>query len=196
MPERFGFACFLSTPDVPSPASVISAAVAAFPDRIGSPIEAMVLDVRSNRSETQPWPTGETLLRRHPGPTELLFAYFASLRSNSGRVCVSFGWTKVAARITISFEDMAIADQEAEIQQACQRLHRLGFASAMDTVVAAGGEIGFDGELEAATQALATMLAPLSLAQWIACDAGILPQYHTYFGIICRAGSTCVLRRG
>ena len=67
---------------------------------------------------------------------------------------VSFGRTRVAATMTISLEYMAIADQEAEIRQACQRLHRLGIAAAVGTVVAAGGEIGFDGELVGTTQAL------------------------------------------
>jgi hypothetical protein len=195
MSERFGFACFLPEPHLTSPASAISAAAAALPDRIGSPIEAMVLDVQSNRTEKRQWPTGETLLHRHPGPTELLFVYYASLRSNSGRICIGFRRTMVAATITVSLEDMAIADQDAEIAGACRRLRSFGLASAADCVVAAGGEIAFDENAETSEQALATLLVPLSLAQWIACDGAMLPRGYLGFEVACRVGSTCVLRR-
>jgi hypothetical protein len=195
MPERFNFACFLSKPDMPSPASAISAASAAFPDHIGSPIEAMVLDVRSYRTETQRWPTGEILLHKYPGPTELLFAYNSSLRSNAGRVCISFRRTIGTATMIVSLEDMAISGQGGEIAEACSRLHSYGLALATDCIVAAGGEIGIDGAPETPTQVLAAMMAPSSLARWIAYDAARLPEGHLGFEVVCRGGRTCVLRR-
>ena len=108
MPERFGFACFLSGPKFQSPAIAVSAAAAAFPDRIGMPVKAMVLDVHSGRQEVRSWPSGEVLLHDTPSPTELLFTYYTSLGSSTGRVCIGFDGSKAAATLTVTLPDMAI----------------------------------------------------------------------------------------
>jgi hypothetical protein len=195
MPERFDFACFLLKPEMPSPQSAISGAVATFPDRIGSASKAMVLDVRSKRAVTQTWPAGRALLQKHPGPTELLFVYHSSLKTSGGYVCISFRRTTLAAELVVSLEDMAIADEDAEITEACLRLRCPGLGLASDCVVAAGGELGGDEMPGTPAQLLNTLMAPMSLARWIACDGARLPEDHFGFEVVCRSGATSVLHR-
>jgi len=195
MSERFGFACFLYGPKFQSPASAISTASAAFPDRIGMPVEAMVLDVQSDRQEVRPWPGGEALLHHAPGPTELLFTYYTSLGSSPGRVCIGFEQSNAAATVTVSLPNMAIANQHDDVAAACGRLHGLCLALCAACVVAAGGEIEFEKTHETTADALAAMLAPLSVAQWIASDAESLLSGHPGFEIVCQSGAAVVLRR-
>jgi hypothetical protein len=195
MPERFGFACFLPIPKFPSPASVISLAAAAFPGRIGMPVEVTVLDVQSGHHKVHPWSSGEALLQYAPGPTELLFAYYTSLGNRAGRVCIGFGWSKAAARMTVSLPDMTIADQYDDIASGCVRLHGLCFALGVGCVVAAGGETNFDERHDTTAEALAAVLSPSSGAQWVATDAGSLLSGHAGFEMVCQAETTIVLRR-
>lgn len=183
MPERFSFACFLLKPEMPSPESAFSGAVAAFPDRIGSASKTMVLDARSNHIVTQKWPVGRTLLQKHPRPTELLFVYHSSLKTSGSYVCISFGRTTLAAELVVSLEDMAIAGEDAEITEACLRLRGVGLGLASDCVVAAGGELGGVGAQETPAQFLNALIAPGSLARWIAYAEARLPEDHFGFEV-------------
>jgi hypothetical protein len=195
MPERFNFACVLFEPHLPSPESAISSVAAAFPDRIGSPVEVVVHDVGSKYTESQRWPTGQVLLGRPLGPTELLFVYYLSLRTTSGRVCISYKRGMFMITLTVSLEDMAIADEGVEVSEACLQLRNFGLGFATDCIVAAGGEIEFNGAPQTPAEALATMIAPFSLAQWIACEAAPPPEGHFGFEVVRQTGRTCVLSR-
>jgi hypothetical protein len=194
MPERFNFACYLFEPLYPTAAAAISAVAAALPDHVGSPIEVMVLDFQSHKCVTNPWPSGEALLQVHPGPTETFFAYYTSRRLASGRVCISFHGGVTANSITVSLEDMTIAEDIPAIVEACFRLRNIGSTLANDCVVGAGGELELDSELVSSDQALAELLNPLSLAQWIAFRPGLTNDYID-FKAVRQSGGATVLQR-
>jgi hypothetical protein len=194
MPERFNFACYLFEPLYPTAAAAISAVAAALPDHVGSPIEAMVLDFQSHKCVTNPWPSGEALLQTHPGATEIFFVYYTSRRFDSARVCISFHGGVTANSITVSLEDMTIAKDIPTIVEACFRLRNIGSTLASDCVVGAGGELELDSELASSDLALAELLSPLSLAQWIACRPGLTNDYMD-FQAVRRSGGTTVLQR-
>lgn len=195
MAERFAFACFLFQPSISSVASAMETAAAMFPDRIGQPVEAMVLDIQTADIRAEPWRSEARLLGRLPTPTEIFFAYYATFRSNSDRVCLSFQQSG-AATLTISLEDMAISDQVDEITDTCFRLRDWGLGVASDCIVAAGGEIGLDPELGTPLRALSALMNDQSLASWIAWDAVQASGGYSGFGFVRCAGRTCVLRRG
>lgn len=194
MPERFNFACYLFEPSFPTAAVAISAVAAALPDHVGPPIEAMVLDFHSHGCVTHPWPSGEALLQMHPGPTEIFFAYYASRRFASGRVCISFHGGVTANSITVSLEDMAITKDIPAILEACFRLRNVGSTLASDCVVGAGGELELDSDLASSDQALAELLNPLSLSQWIAYRPGLTNDYMDFQAVRHSAGTTVLQR--
>jgi len=194
MPERFSFACYLFEPLFPTAAAAISAVAAALSDHVGSPIEAMVLDFQSHKCVTKALPFGEALLQTHPGPTEIFFAYYTSRPLASGRACISFHGGVTANSITVSLEDMTIAKDIPAILEACFRLREIGSSLARDCVVGAGGELELDSELASPDQALAELLSPLSLAQWIAYRPTLANDY-TDFKAVRQSGSTTVLQR-
>jgi hypothetical protein len=130
----------------------------------------------------------------HPGPTEIFFAYYASRRFASGRVCISFHGGVTANSITVSLEDMTIAKDMPAILEACFRLRNIGSALASDCVVGAGGELELDAELASSDRALAELLKPLSLAQWIACHPS-LTNDHIGFKAVRHSKDTMVLQR-
>jgi hypothetical protein len=172
----------------------MNAAAAALPGLIGAPVETMVLDVQLDQQTVKPCGAAETLLRAHPARTQILFAYYASLHCEAGRVCVSFSQASAACVVTISLPDMAIAHDPEQVVAICLGLHAVGGVLAGACVVAAGGEIELDAELGSPARALANAMDPQSLAQWVACDDSLM-GHQNLFQVVRRAGNTLVLKR-
>lgn len=194
MPERMNFASFYERPRFGSPRLPIGRVAGLMGSAAGVAVEAMLLDRRTSRTRSEPFPAADALLDAMPGPTEILFVYAVPGDGSVGRSCVSLHAGPEAVVVTASLPGMSMAASAEWVAEVCTKLYAAGLELAQRCVVAAGGECELDADLPTAAAALAAACARDSLAAWVACDADALPELPAGYALA-RRGVPCLLHR-